>query len=85
MFVDLREEQELIRRWDSERKRFMTTSYVYRGQRLRPLNRLPNFYYTKHLRQFDANTSTFAHQTELRNLFCPNNRRIIAQIVLIWS
>jgi len=35
--------EKLITRWDSERELF-TTSYTCGGQRLRPLNRLPNLY-----------------------------------------
>jgi len=37
--------QELIRRWNSKHELFLRWHRTCRGQRLRPLNRLPNFYY----------------------------------------
>ena len=37
--------QELARRWDSECE-LLRRHRTYKGQRLRPLSRLPNFYYT---------------------------------------
>jgi len=59
--------QELIRRRDSESELFLRPHRTRRGQRLRPLNRLPNFYHDKVSMLIYASNHlcTYARQTEL--------------------
>jgi len=68
---------------------FLRRHRICTGQRLRPLNRVPNFYY-KYLcysliYAYDQSSMHLRPSNRVISLFCPNNRSVIAQIVLMWS